>query len=80
MRKRTGVVLGLALVVLAAAMPAAAQFDPDPGGGGGGGGGGTYCSQPQCGCSAPSGFYVCGYSCSCSSLQQTRSCTYCPVP
>lgn len=55
--------------------------DPPPPGSGAGGGG-SACSQPQCGCSAPPGFYVCGYSCGCGNNGQLqwRNCSTCPTP
>lgn len=43
---------------------------------GGGGGGCPYCSQPQCGCSPPPSGSTLQFSCACSSIQCTRSCSY----
>jgi hypothetical protein len=38
-----------------------------------------YCGLARCGCaSAPLGFYL-SYSCSCSTVQCTRSCVYNPL-
>jgi len=52
----------------------------DPGGGGGGGGGScTHCDQPTCGCPALGpGWHYCNFSCTCSVLQCTQSCSPCP--
>lgn len=77
---RTSTLLALlvALVSFLLVGPAAnAQFEQDPGSGGSGGGSGcSYCSSSTCGCSsAPVGYYLI-YSCSCSSLTCTHSCSY----
>lgn len=51
--------------------------DPNPGSGDGGTcSSPTYCEQEACGCSAPPSNCVLIFSCSCSSIQCTRSCDY----
>ena len=70
----------LVLVVLPAyAMP---DIDPerdDPPGPIGGGGGCSYCSSGHCGCAAPPAGYYLVFSCTCSSVECTRSCDYYPL-
>lgn len=68
------------LLIGVMAVPLFGQRQPDypDTGGGTGGGGCSYCTQSACGCSPPPLGYTLSYSCSCSSLQCTRSCSYSP--
>jgi len=36
----------------------------------------TYCSESRCGCASADVGYMLSFSCTCSSIQCTRSCTY----
>lgn len=72
----------LALIAVLALVPAAsaAVFHQDPGYGGGSGGG-SPCGEPQCGCTAGPGTYVCSYSCGCAGGQLVwRNCITCTLP
>lgn len=74
-RRTVNLLVALALAVSASAIPPPNRDDPPPPIGGGGGSC-TYCTQTHCGCSdAPAGFRL-DFSCSCSSVQCTRSCVY----
>lgn len=53
-----------------------AVFQQDPGTGGGTGGSCNYCSQTACGCAAPPPGTYLSFSCSCSSISCSRSCSY----
>ncbi len=72
----------ICLAVFGAWLPVDAQDDqqdpppPCDGWGCGGGGSCTYCSQTACGCAAPQPGQYLSFSCSCSSIQCTRTCTY----
>lgn len=52
-----------------------AQLQQDPGGGGDGGGC-SYCDQQACGCSSPPPGCILSFSCSCSSIDCSRTCDY----
>jgi len=65
----------LALVVgVWLSAPAYSQYQEDPNPGGGSGG--CYCGQTACGCQSPPSGCVLYFSCSCSPIQCTRSCSY----
>ena len=75
-RKLFLLVMMLGLVAVTAFLPqgAIAQIDyQDYGSGSGGGGTCNYCNLTSCGCPAGPGL---SFSCSCSSIWCTRSCTY----
>lgn len=68
--------LAMALIAATASATVRHQDPGDPGGGGG-----SACSQPQCGCTATPGTYVCSYSCGCAGGQLVwRSCVTCTLP
>lgn len=71
------VLVALAVAISASAIPPPNRDDPP--GGGGAGGSCNYCTQTACGCSSPPVGYRLDYTCTCSSLQCTRSCTYSPL-
>lgn len=75
-RKLFLLLMMLGLVAVTAFLPqsAMAQIDnQDYGSGGSGGGTCNYCNQNNCGCAAGPGLT---FSCSCSSIWCTRSCSY----
>lgn len=54
------------------------ESPPQPGGDSGGGGC-TYCNQTACGCAAPPPGYYLRFSCACSTIDCSRTCTYYPL-
>lgn len=69
------------LLVGVMALPLLGQREPehnDTGGSTGGSGTCNYCSQSACGCSPPPLGTTLSFSCTCSSLQCTKSCNYSP--
>lgn len=75
-RKFFLLIMMLSLVAVTALLPqnAIAQIDyQDYGSGSGGGGTCNYCNQANCGCAAGPNLT---FSCSCSSIWCTRSCSY----
>ena len=75
-RRRFGVAV-LALVL--SALPGFGQLHQDPNPPTGGTGSCNYCSKTACGCSSPPAGYYLSYSCTCSSLQCTQTCSYNPL-
>jgi hypothetical protein len=72
------VILAVLITLSAFGMPNGGPLENDPGNGTGGGGSCTYCSSTHCGCANAQVGYILYFSCTCSSLECTRSCTYEP--
>jgi len=81
MRRRVSLAV-VVFAVLGALLPVGAQDNQDPPppcgsyGCGGGGGSCPYCSQESCGCSPPPFGCSLSYTCSCSSIYCSRTCSY----